>query len=136
MKSFLKNNKVWTIKKNYINKLSSKKNKILWLEIILLFLIITVFNIYFNFYKNNLLSIIFMILTLPLFFFLLKKTNEWDKYLNYLLEARLELIKVIWPSYKETINSTITVLAIIILTTIIIYIIELILRMIMTFILT
>ena len=48
-------------------------------------------------------------------------TNQGMKGWNFLLDARLEMRKVVWPTRQETINSTIIVLVIVVIASLLIY---------------
>jgi len=106
-------------KKNKNNKLL---DKIIWMTLIS----ITLINVYFSIRypilkKSQELMTIVIIISLTIFVVLGKQTSQGRKAWDFILESRLEMNKVTWPGKQETIYSTIIVIAIVTITSLIIY---------------
>jgi len=120
-----KENKVWVsgIKKpTEINEMSSALNKLLWLVIIALAVVGVVLNNYLpGIDHSSSVTTAGVIVAIVILLFLAKLTNQGRKAWAFINASRLELRKVVWPTRQETINSTLIVLAIVIVASLIIY---------------
>lgn len=120
--------KVWvtTTKKVNANQLSTNINRALWSLIILVTLLIVFSSVYFSFFTGSpSWTAILITIGLVLILSMIRYTNQGNKCWQFLLDAKLEMGKVIWPTRQETINSVLIVLVIVILSSVIIYLIGL-----------
>jgi len=119
------NKKVWTTtttKKVEKKTISSCLNKLLWLVVIVLGAIIIFVSMYLPILKDSSsLTAAFVIVGIVIMLAVARLTNEGIKGLQFILDARLEIRKIVWPTKQETINSTLIVFAITIFTSLIIY---------------
>ncbi|WP_116963557.1 preprotein translocase subunit SecE [Fastidiosibacter lacustris] len=116
--------KVWTTttKKAGLREISSTANKLLWLIMIVIAAIIVFSSMYFSLFKDSsALMAVLIIVGIVVLLVIAKQTNQGAKGWQFLLEARLEMRKVVWPTRQETINSTLVVLVIVAIASIIIY---------------
>jgi len=116
--------KVWTTttKKSNLKRVSLISNKVLWLLIITIALLIIFSSMYFPiFIESSSLMAIFIISGVVVLLILGKQTNQGIKCWDFLLESKLEIRKIVWPSKQETINSTLIVIAIVFVVSMIIY---------------
>jgi preprotein translocase subunit SecE len=116
--------KVWTTttKKSNLKRVSLVSNKVIWLLIIAIALLIIFSSMYFPiFIESPSLMAIFIISGVVVLLILGKQTNEGIKCWDFLLESKLEIRKIVWPSKQETINSTLIVIAIVFVVSMIIY---------------
>ena len=120
-----KENKVWVsgVKKpTEINEMPSALNKLLWLVIIALAVAGVVLNNYLpGIDHSSSVTTAGVIVAIVILLFLAKLTNQGRKAWAFINASRLELRKVVWPTRQETINSTLIVLAIVIVASLIIY---------------
>lgn len=118
------NKKVWTTttKKADVRQISSTNNRMLWLLMLVIAAVIVFSSIYFLiFSESTALMAVLIIVGIVVLLVIGKQTNEGEKGWQFLLEAKLEMRKVVWPKRQETINSTLIVLAIVAGASIIIY---------------
>lgn len=120
--------KVWvtTTKKVNANQLSTNINRALWSLIVLVTSLIVFSSVYFSFFTGSpSWTAILITIGLVLILSMIRYTNQGNKCWQFLLDAKLEMGKVIWPTRQETINSVLIVLVIVILSSVIIYLIGL-----------
>ncbi|WP_395946124.1 preprotein translocase subunit SecE [Caedibacter taeniospiralis] len=116
--------KVWTttIKKADAREIATSANKLLWLLMLVIAVLVVFSSMYFSlFTQSSALMAVLIIVGLVVLLVLAKQTNQGAKGWQFLLEARLEMRKVVWPTRQETINSTLVVLAIVAVASVIIY---------------
>ena len=116
--------KVWTTttKKADVRQISSANNKMLWLLMMVFAAVIVFSSMYFSlFTESSALMAALIIVGVVVLLVIAKQTNQGVKGWQFLLEARLEMRKVVWPTRQETINSTLIVLAIVAVASVIIY---------------
>ena len=115
---------VWTTKTGHVEerKNSSLLNKILWLIILIAICGMVFCSMYIKFLKNSsAIMASFIIVGCLVLLIVAKYTNQGSKGWKFLLDSRLEMRKVVWPTRKETINSTLIVLVIVIVASTVIY---------------
>ena len=119
------NKKVWTTttaKHVETKQIASSVNKLLWLVMIVVAAFVVFASMYFSIFKNSsALTAAFILVGLVVLLVIGKQTNQGAKGWQFVLDARLEMRKVVWPTRQETINSTLIVLAIVVVASIIIY---------------
>ncbi|MBK2125566.1 preprotein translocase subunit SecE [Fangia hongkongensis] len=119
------NKKVWTTtttKKVETKTVAGGLNKLLWLAVIVVGAIVVFASMYFPIFKNSSpLMAAFIIVGIVVMLAIARFTNQGAKGWQFVLDARLEMRKVVWPTRQETINSTLIVLAIVIVASLIIY---------------
>ena len=116
--------KVWTTttKKAQMHQVSNGANKLLWLLMIVIVALVVFSSMYFPlFTDSSALMAVLIIIGLVVLLVLAKQTNQGAKGWEFVLESRLEMRKVVWPTRQETINSTLIVLAIVAVASVIIY---------------
>ncbi|WP_100550948.1 preprotein translocase subunit SecE [Caedibacter taeniospiralis] len=116
--------KVWTTttKKADAREIATSANKLLWLLMLVIAVLVVFSSMYFSlFTQSSALMAVLIIVGLVVLLVLAKQTNQGAKGWQFLLEARLEMRKVVWPTRQETINSTLVVLAIVAVASVIIY---------------
>lgn len=117
--------KTWTTtvsKKADVKSVSSLTNKLLWLGIIIVAAAIVFSSMYFPIFENSsALTAAFIIVGIVVMLSIARLTHQGAKGWQFILEARLEMRKVVWPTRQETINSTLVVLAIVAIASVIIY---------------
>ena len=113
--------KAWvTTKRDPVAQMSASKNRLLWLATIGLGILTIALSSYIVPYlmygdiKNHpeaspLLDSI-VIVGVVLVLLMAKMTNQGRRMWRFFLDAKIELGKVVWPTRRETINSTIIVL--------------------------
>lgn len=123
------NNKVWTTsttKNSEIKKINSLLNSLLWFVMIVIISSIVFASIYLTIFKDSsALTAALIILGVVFLLVIAKQTNEGSTCWQFILNARLEMRKVVWPTRQETINSTFIVLVIVVISSIIIYLVGL-----------
>lgn len=112
-------------KKNYIIEIAK------WLFIILLILI-TVINYSYN--ENKTYIKILLIIQLIIILSMINKTIIGYNFINFINETRMEVYKVIWPTKKETLNTTLVISIITIIISCILWILDNIILHIVSFI--
>ncbi|WP_119344119.1 preprotein translocase subunit SecE [Facilibium subflavum] len=116
--------KVWTTttKKADATVIGRGANRFLWLAIVIVAALVVFSSMYFQVFKDSsALTAAFIIVGVVVMLVIAKFTNQGAKGWVFLLEARLEMRKVVWPTRQETINSTLIVLAIVVVASLIIY---------------
>lgn len=116
--------KVWitTTKKADARQISRINNKVLWFSMLLFAALIIFSSMYFSLFSESPpLMAVLIIVGVLILLVIGKHTNQGIQGWNFLLEARLEMRKVVWPTRQETIHSTLIVLAIIAVASVIIY---------------
>ncbi len=103
-----------------INKIYYKNNLMLWCSF--LFVIVGgVIGYYALAQQMVLLRLIYCLVTISLLLVILFKTKFGDKLYIYWNDAIFELRKVVWPTKKQTIQSTLAVLAMVFITAILLW---------------
>lgn len=124
-----KENKVWVsgAKKTVeIKQLPTGVNKLLWLVIVALAAIGVIAGNYLpGVDHSSAVTTAAVIVALVILLLLAKMTNQGRRAWAFINASRLELRKVVWPTRQETINSTLVVLAVVIVASIIIYLVGL-----------
>ncbi|QJC29172.1 preprotein translocase subunit SecE [Enterobacteriaceae endosymbiont of Plateumaris rustica] len=108
-----------------INNLKIKKSKFIlefikWTISILLFIFIIIYD---YLYQNIEFAVRIIIICpiLILIIFTILSTNKGEKIFLFIRETRIETLKVIWPSYKETLQITLIIIIITLIMSIIIW---------------
>lgn len=119
------NKKTWTtnsVKKAQSKMVSAPLNKLLWTIVFLVAAAVVFSSMYFPiFIASKPLMTAFIIVGIVALLVIARFTNQGMKGWNFLLDARLEMRKVVWPTRQETINSTIIVLVIVVIASLLIY---------------
>ncbi|MFZ9034722.1 MAG: preprotein translocase subunit SecE [Francisellaceae bacterium] len=119
------NKKVWmstTTKNKEVKTIAKGANRLLWLLVVAIAAIIVFVSQYFSiFQQSQALMSAFIIIGIVLILIVAKNTNQGAKGWMFLLAARLEMRKVVWPSRQETVNSTLIILAVVAVSSLIIY---------------
>src|SRR5689334_21015236 len=87
------------------NQSSDAFNKLKWLIVILLLTAAIVANYYYGQVAWT-IRLIAWLLGFPLIVFIASQTREGKVVLEYILEARVELRKITWPTRQETAQTT------------------------------
>ena len=120
MKKYMKK-KTWSITKKYSN--SKWLDIVLWSTILVIITITIIVNFYYSECKK--LSYALYIFDFIVMSTMLKFTKKGTKLCEQIVQSKNEAKKVIWPTKRDTINTTLIIVAIIIVTAIIIYFIDL-----------
>jgi len=119
------NKKTWTTTsatKAQPTIMSAPLNKLLWLVVFLVAAMVVFSSMYFSiFIDSRPLMTAFIIVGVVALLVIARFTNQGAQAWNFLLDARLEMRKVVWPTRQETINSTLIVLVIVIIASLLIY---------------
>ncbi|QJC38236.1 preprotein translocase subunit SecE [Enterobacteriaceae endosymbiont of Donacia marginata] len=107
--------------KKSINKYNTDIIK--WVISIVFLFIILIFN--YNYQNINLSIRVFLFFFIfTLIIFIISSTNKGKKLFSFIYDARIETRKVIWPSYKDTWNTTLIIMIIIIIISFIFFILD------------
>ena len=119
------NKRIWTITSPKTAKskvVSETLNRLLWTIICLITSVVVFSSTYFPIFTvSRPLMTAFIIVSIITLLAIAKYTNEGMKSWNFILDARLEMCKIVWPTRQETINSTIIVLVIVTVSSLLIY---------------
>ncbi|WMY97358.1 MAG: preprotein translocase subunit SecE [Arsenophonus sp.] len=80
-------------------------NCIKWM-VSLIFLFISISSNYFLKHSSPVIRFSIVIICLIFCFFVVFQTTKGKLFLDFFKESKIEMYKVIWPSYKETLQTT------------------------------
>jgi len=109
-------------KKSKLNK--NKNNNKKYINIFIIILLIIAIPIINYFIINTLLKISLFIIIIFNLGFIFIKTNYYKQMISFIQETKTELKNITWSKRKEIIQSTLAVLAIILCTSIVLWIID------------
>lgn len=125
MKSSTKTEKVWTTtktKKTGVKTVNKVLNKLTWLSVVLTGLTSIFASTHFPlFKKSSSWMAALIILGVLAMLFIARFTNQGTKSWQFILDARLEIRRVSWPTRQETIYLTLIILVIVVVTSLFIY---------------
>ncbi|QJC37836.1 preprotein translocase subunit SecE [Enterobacteriaceae endosymbiont of Donacia bicoloricornis] len=91
-------------------------------SIIFLFIVLIINHNYQNINLSVRVFLFFLIFTLIIF--IISSTNKGRKLFSFIYNSRIETQKVIWPSYKDTLNTTLIIIIIITIISFIFFILD------------
>jgi len=125
VKSSTKTEKVWTTtktKKTEAKTVNKVLNRLTWLSVLLTGLTSTFASTHFPLFKQSSSWMAALIILGVLgMLFIARFTNEGTKGWQFILDARLEIRRVSWPTRQETIYLTLIILVIVVVTSLFIY---------------
>ncbi|MEX2470269.1 MAG: preprotein translocase subunit SecE [Pseudohongiellaceae bacterium] len=113
-----------------VEKVESDSSKLDWLKWIVVAAIV-IAGIYANSYfsaESLLLRTIGLLIAAGIAGWIAAQTTRGRAFINLVLEARVEIRKVVWPSRQETTNTTVVVLIVIFVVALILWVLDMILN--------
>lgn len=105
------------------SQVSVSFNKVKWL-VICIVIIATVFaNIYFSAFPVALRAAGFIVISV-LLLLLAKTTTHGELAWSFIKESRAEMRKVVWPTRKETVNTTMIVILVVLVSAVILWVFD------------
>jgi len=98
-------------------------NKLKWLVVILLVLAMVVANVYFSEIAVAIRAAGFIVIAAALLFFA-KTTTQGELAWGFIKDSRTEMRKVVWPTRKETVNTTMIIVAVVLVAALILWLFD------------
>jgi len=95
-------------------------DRVKWLVVLVILVGLVVGNAYFNQYSLS-IRIAAMIVAGIVALILAKTTARGEKAWSFILETRIEMRKVVWPTRQETVQTTMVVVAIVVVMALILW---------------
>jgi preprotein translocase subunit SecE len=98
-------------------------NKLKWLIIVLLVVAMVVANVYFSEIATAIRAAGFIVIAAVLLFFA-KTTTQGELAWGFIKDSRIEMRKVVWPTRKETVNTTMIIVAVVLVAALILWLFD------------
>ena len=98
----------------------SASNKIKWLFVVLCVVALIVANVYFSSVALAIRAAVFIV-ALALLLFFAKTTTQGEVAWGFFKDARTEMRKVVWPTRKETLHTTMIIVVVVLIAALILW---------------